>query len=336
MSVDGWEAPTMGMYLIIGLIAIGIGGMIFAATLIFARDNAEVEDRLANLTKNGGRGNTATADELNESSFLRTPFDEQPDQIEAFVSKFLGGFNLGKIIEQSGLELSVSKFVLITLGAAGIGGFLAFMFSPFMIVVPVVVTLGLLGPALYVFWCRSRRLKKFDLQLPAALDLMCQALRAGQSLPAGIQLVGQQGEAPLGPEFQQAFESQNLGASISESLEAMCERVPSLDLRFFSTAVILQRQTGGDLAEILDNISKLMRERVQIRGQIQALTGEGRISGAVLLALPPGLFLFMLRINYDYVMMLLNEPLGNKMLIGAIILQVLGALWIRKIINIKV
>ena len=326
----------MGIYLIIGLITIGIGGMLFAAALIFARDNGQVEDRLANLTKNGGRGVAVEPAAAGGHSFLRSPLDDAPGQLEATIDKFTGAFNLGAILDQSGLDLSVTKFVGITLGASVIGGLLTFVASPFLLAVPVVVTMGLIGPLMYVLFMRGRRLKKFDHQLPAALDLMCQALRAGQSLPAGIQLVGSQGEAPLGPEFYRAFEEQNLGASIADSLEAMCERMPSLDLRFFSTAVVLQRQTGGDLAEILDNISKLMRERVQIRGQIQALTGEGRISGAVLLALPPGLFLFMLRINYDYVMMLLNEPLGNKMLIVAIIMQVLGAIWIKKIINIKV
>ena len=129
---------------------------------------------------------------------------------------------------------------------------------------------------------------KFDAQLPAALDLMSQALRAGQSLPAGIQLVGTQMPDPIGPEFHRAFEQQNLGVTMAESLRDMTERIPSLDLRFFATAVILQRQTGGDLAEILDKISGLTRQRFQIKGQIQALTGEGRISGIVLAGFTTG------------------------------------------------
>ena len=177
---------------------------------------------------------------------------------------------------------------------------------------------------------------KFGSQLPAALDLMSQALRAGQSLPAGIQLVGTQMSAPLGPEFHRAFEQQNLGMTLPDSLKAMTERIPNLDLRFFVTAVILQRQTGGDLAEILDKISHLTRERFQIRGQIQALTGEGRISGIVLLGLPPILFGVMLKLNYDYVMMLFEDPMGQKMLIVAVILQFVGAFSIKKIIDIKV
>ena len=165
---------------------------------------------------------------------------------------------------------------------------------------------------------------------------MAQALRAGQSLPSGIQLVGTQVDQPLGPEFNLAFEQQNLGMTLNDSLRAMSERIPNLDLRFFVTAVVLQRQTGGDLAEVLDKISNLTRERFKIRGQIQALTGEGRISGVVLLAMPPVLFVVMMKLNYEYVMMLFEDPLGQKMLLGGLILQFIGAFSIKKIIDIKV
>jgi tight adherence protein B len=143
-------------------------------------------------------------------------------------------------------------------------------------------------------------------------------------------------DEPIGPEFHRAFEQQNLGVSLENALKLMMDRIPNLDLQFFVTSVILQRQTGGDLAEILDKISKLIRERFQIWGQIQALTGEGRLSGIVLLALPPALFLMMLRLNYDYIMMLFEDPLGKKMLVFGIIMQILGAIAIKKIITIKV
>ncbi len=123
---------------------------------------------------------------------------------------------------------------------------------------------------------------------------------------------------------------------MEDSLNGMTERIPNLDLQFFATSVMLQRQTGGDLAEILDKIAKLIRERLQIWGQIQALTGEGRLSGIVLLALPPALFLVMLKLNYSYVMMLFEEPLGQKMLAVGIVMQLLGAVTIKKIITIKV
>ncbi|NQT17934.1 MAG: type II secretion system F family protein, partial [Planctomycetes bacterium] len=137
-------------------------------------------------------------------------------------------------------------------------------------------------------------------------------------------------------EFGRVFEEQNLGVPLDESLTNITERIPNLDLKFFATAIILQRQTGGDLAEILDKIGSLIRERFQIWGQVQALTGEGRLSGIVLMALPILLFFAVYYLNPDYVMLLFTDVMGKKMLAAGIILQVLGALVIRKIVNIKV
>jgi tight adherence protein B len=141
---------------------------------------------------------------------------------------------------------------------------------------------------------------------------------------------------PLSLEFGRVFEEQNLGLPFEEALENMTHRIPNLDLKFFVTAIILQRQTGGDLAEILDKIGRLIRERFQILGQVQALTGEGRLSGVVLLALPPLLFVTVYRMNPDYLMLLFTDEMGRKMLIGGIVMQLIGALVIRKIVNIRV
>jgi len=321
----------MMMYILIGAIAIGIGGMVFAVSLLFQGNKDQLEDRLASLTQNGGRG--VSKQEAAPTSLLRSPLDEAPNKIEEFAKRF---FNLRTFLETTGTNVTVSKFVGMTIAAAGTAGALCFVFSPWKSMVPVAVLAAGVLPLVAFSWIKKKRLNRFGEQLPSALDLMSQALRAGQSLPAGIQLVGEQMEEPLGPEFQRAFEQQNLGMNLSDSLIAMTERVPNLDLRFFATAVILQRQTGGDLAEILDKISHLTRERFQIRGQIQALTGEGRISGIVLLGLPPILFGVMLKLNYDYVMILFEDPLGQKMLMGAVFLQFVGALAIKKIIDIKV
>ncbi len=316
---------------IFAAIAIGIGGMIFAAAMVFGGSNEQVEDRLTSLTKNGGRGVSKL--EIESASILRRPLDEHASSLDEFVSRFM---NLEAFIEQSGLSLTVTKFVGMTVAFAVGAGAVCYAFSPWISLVPIAaITVGLL-PLTYVWWVRKSRLAKFGQQLPEALDLMAQALRAGQSLPAGIQLVGQQMKEPLGPEFHRAFEEQNLGVALTDTLVDMADRIPDLDLQFFVTAVVLQRQTGGDLAEILDKIGHLIRERYQIKGQIQALTGEGRMSGAVLLAMPPGLFLMMLKLNYKYEMLLFTDELGQYMLCGAIFLQLVGAYAIKKIIDIKV
>ena len=166
--------------------------------------------------------------------------------------------------------------------------------------------------------------------------MVARALRAGHSLAAGFHLVSQEGSDPIAEEFGRVFEEQNLGIPFEEALENLTERVPNLDLKFFVTAVILQRQTGGDLAEILDKIGHLIRERFKIWGQVQALTGEGRLSDIVLLALPPLLFITVYRMNPDYIQLLFTDDLGKKMLIAGVVSQLVGALVIRKIINIRV
>ena len=183
---------------------------------------------------------------------------------------------------------------------------------------------------------RKMRLAQFGRQMTEALELLSRSLRAGHSLNAGFGLVGSEMEAPLATEFARCFEEQNFGIPLEEAIEDMAERIPNMDLRFFATAIILQRTTGGDLSEILDKIGHLVRERLQILGQIQALTGEGRMSGAVLLALPPVLFVVMLKLNYEYVIMLFTDPIGHYMLAGGLVTQVIGALVIKKIIDIKV
>jgi tight adherence protein B len=155
-------------------------------------------------------------------------------------------------------------------------------------------------------------------------------------LAAWINLAAEEMPDPIASEFGRCYEEQNFGIPLEQALDEMTNRIPNLDLRFFATAVILQRQTGGDLAEILDKIGYLVRERFKIWGAIQALTGEGRLSGIVLLALPPVLFVVMYKLNPEYTMILFNDQLGQKMLLGAVVMQLLGAYVIRKIIRIKV
>src|SRR6185312_2940141 len=191
-------------------------------------------------------------------------------------------------------------------------------------------------PWLWLWNKRRGRLSKFASQLSDALELVARALRAGHSLGAGMHVVAEEMPSPIADEFGRVFEEQNLGIPIEESMKAMCERVPNMDLRFFVTAVGIQRSTGGDLAEILDKIGYVVRERFRILGQVKALTGEGRLSGVVLIALPFALFGFMLNAKPDYVESLWTTDLGKKMSIFAIIAQILGALTIRKIVNIKV
>ncbi len=193
-----------------------------------------------------------------------------------------------------------------------------------------------LGPILWILWCRSRRMKQFEAQLPEALGMLARGLRAGYSLPAALQMVGTEMPPPIGPEFLRVYETQNLGIPMEEALEELAERIPLVDVRFLVTAISIQRQTGGDLAEILDKLAYVIRERFKLYGQVKALTAEGRLSGWVLNALPVIVFIALLSLNPDYVLLLFTDPLGKKMIAVAGAMQVIGALAIRKIVNIKV
>ena len=183
---------------------------------------------------------------------------------------------------------------------------------------------------------RKKRISKLVEQLPEVFELLSQALRAGHSLGSGIGLVAEQLPDPAGTEFARVFQEQNLGVKIEDALVNMANRIDQMDIRFFVTAVLIQRQTGGDLAEVLDKIGTLIRERIQLYGQVQALTAEGRLSGWVLLALPIIVFVIEMYINPDYAKVLIYDPVGKIMTFSIVSMMLMGMAMIRKIVNIKV
>src|SRR5262245_3332799 len=201
---------------------------------------------------------------------------------------------------------------------------------------PIAGLTGAILPLVYVAWRRNKIIYRFSEQLPEALELMANSLRSGNTIQSSMQLIAEEFLPPICREFGIVSESINLGIPVEQTLDELAIRVPNADLQFFVTAVSMQRQCGGDLSEVLDKIGWLIRERFMIQGQVLALTGEGRLSGVVLMALPVVLFGALYVLNQDYVMLLITDPTGRKMLYGGIIMQLLGALAIRKIINIKV
>ncbi len=308
---------------------IGVAALVaVAATMMRSSEESAAEDRLSVLT--GAK--KATAKESAKENLLYQPLDAGKDIFAGFIKKF----NLALLFEQADTKLTPTMFFVVSGGmfafGSGVGGFCG-----------IPMTLAPLGglamaflPMMWLMFRRSRRFAAFGRQLPDALELIARALRAGHSLASGFHLVADEMNAPISIEFGRVFEEQNLGIPMDEALNGMTDRIPNLDLRFFCTALILQRQTGGDLAEILDKIGHLIRERFQIWGQVQALTGEGRLSGIVLLALPPALFMAVYKLNPDYIMSLFTDPMGQQMLAGGVIMQFLGAIVIKKIITIRV
>ncbi len=194
----------------------------------------------------------------------------------------------------------------------------------------------LLVPYLLLKQAEKNYYKKFNNQLPEALDLLSRAVRSGNALSAGLGMIAEQCEAPISLEFSATVDEINLGLTMNEAMENLCERVPIPDLRFFTIAVLVQKETGGNIGEILDNISRLIRERIQFKDHVAALTAEGRLSAVVLIGLPIFMFVYMYLTNYEYISLLWTEKLGHYMIFGAIILQIVGAYVIKRIVDIDI
>lgn len=322
----------MDPILIISLAAfVGVSALVGALAMLWRGNNEPtMEERLDVFT---GLKAASAARAASGREVLAQPLDDRRNALEEFLTRF-GNWQL--LFEQADTQLTPTKFLAISAGLAAAGAVLPIVLQQNPAFMPLTAAMFGILPLGWLIFRRRKRMKQIAAQLPDALELMARGLRAGHSLSAGFNLVAEEMLPPISGEFGRVFEEQNLGVPLDDALNSLTDRVPNMDLRFFATAVILQRQTGGDLAEILDKIGHLVRERFKIWGQIQALTGEGRLSGVVLLALPPLLFLAVYHLNPDYVMVLFTDPMGKKMLAGGAVLQLLGALVIRKIINIRV
>jgi len=182
---------------------------------------------------------------------------------------------------------------------------------------------------------RTRRMYKFEEQFPEALDLLSRALKAGHAFTTGIDMVGTEMPQPVGPEFRNLYDHQNFGMPMPDALKAFSDCVPVLDARFFVTAVLIQRESGGNLSEVLDNLAGVIRERFRVKRQMRVLSAHGRITGWILVCLPPVLGLVLMTVNPEHRRTMLGDPLGIQMLVGAVVMQVIGTLIIRKIVNVE-
>jgi tight adherence protein B len=317
--------PTV-LIVLIFVVVTGLAGAV--AFLMRGSSGDRAVERLDQLIGRGG------AKESSTDILLKQALQEVDHKtlLEKMTPEFM---QVSKMFEQADVNIQPSILFGISLGLGAIGGLLSYLMVN-VYVAPVGALISFSLPWIWLYWKRASRLKKFASQLPDAMELVARALRAGHSLAAGLHVVAEEMPDPIAKEFRHVYEEQNLGIPLEEALDHLCNRVPNLDLRFFVTSVNIQRQTGGDLAEILDRIGHVIRERFKILGQVKALTAEGRLSGVVLIAMPIGLFLMMLYMKPDYIRLLWTEPMGIKMSVGAIVLMLVGAYAIKKIVDIKV
>ena len=246
------------------------------------------------------------------------------------------GSAIGRWIEQSGMRVSLSGVFLMAAGLGVVMAMVATMVTRTPMAMPLGFALGFALPFLLLRMKRTRRLRKFEEEFPEALDLIARALKAGHAFATGLKMVADEMEEPVGPEFRKTFDEQNLGLPLKDALENLTLRIPILDVRFFATAVLIQRETGGNLSEILENLAHVVRERFKILRQVRVYTAHGRLTGYVLLALPAFLGVALSFINPEHMNLLFRERMGQMMLIAAMVMQFIGYMWIKQVVKIEV
>jgi tight adherence protein B len=242
-------------------------------------------------------------------------------------------------IQQSGMAMSLNTLLLamvvLAIPGALLGAKFPVLLNPTASILAMALVFAIL-PYLYVLRRRKKRLAAFEEQFPDALEFLSRAMRAGHAFSIALEMLSEESPQPLGGEFRKVFNESNLGLPIDVALTNMTERMPLLDLKFFVAAVLLQRETGGNLAEILTNLAHVIRERFKLKGQVRAASAHGRMTGTVLTLMPVALMFGLMLVAPGYLPGMLNDPLGRKLIVAVAIGVLLGHFTIRKIVNIKV
>ena len=318
---------VIGVFLIVTGVAMGVGWVISGIPANMAKKR--LEKRLKEV------GSLTVTPQGETASVVRSDDQGPLPGVQKLIGKTGAGAGLSKLIEQSGVHATPGGILVVSGGLAVLGVSAVLMFSPVASAAPLGLLAGAL-PILFLMQRRSARIKKFEEQFPEALDLLSRALRAGHAFQTSLGMVADELHEPVGPEFKKTFDQQNYGLPLKECLFELADRIPLLDVRFFATAVTIQRETGGNLAEILDNLAYVVRERFKILRQVRVHTAHGRFTGYVLLALPAVLGIILSYLSPDHMNTLFTEEMGKKMLMGAGVMQTVGYFWIRKVIKIEV
>jgi tight adherence protein B len=241
---------------------------------------------------------------------------------------------LQRDLTQAGLTFSVGT-LLLSSGCLALATYVGVKLMTFNTLLGIGAgVLASFVPFIYVRYKKTSRLRKFEEQFPEAIDLIGRALRAGHAFTTGLVMAADEIPAPVGEEFKLLYDRQNFGMPLPEAMKAFAARIPLIDARFFVTAVLTQRETGGNLGEVLDNLATVIRDRFRVQRQVRVLTAHGRITGWILAGMPPALAAALFVIAPGHLKMLISDPLGVQMIVGALVLQVIGTLTIRKLVQI--
>jgi tight adherence protein B len=315
------------------LVLVVVAGGVFFLASIFDQRSAQarlIKERLANERKAPER---APEDEL---ALLR---DEQLSEIPALDNLLRRSSRIAdmqKMLEQSGVSLRAGNFLGFSALAGIAATLIAYFLSKRVEVAWFALLVGFVLPYAYVSFKRSKRFEKFEELFPEAIDTLARAVRAGHAFTTALEMITNEVAEPISGEFRQLYEEQKFGMPVRDALMNLTERVPLVDVKFFVTAVMLQRETGGNLAEILDNLSYMIRERFKILRQVRVYTAQGRLTMMLLMALPPVIVVTMLFLNPSFIRPLFDDPVGHVLLAAGISLQTIGYFVIRRIIQIQV
>lgn len=290
-----------------------------------------VRRRLEAIESAQRRGNASVEMQLLRDELLS---DFQP--LHLLLTRMKGTRRLRRLLAQAGMQMKLGKLVLFTLvlAAAGYVAARVLLGNPLM-AAPAALA-GAFLPLSVVLFKRWRRMRAFERNFPEAIDLLGRALRAGHAFTTGLEMIGKELPEPVSGEFRVTFEEQNFGLPLKDALLNLAERMPLIDVQFFVTALLIQKETGGNLAEILDNLSRVIRERFKILGEVRIRTAQGRLTAGILISLPPAMIVMLGMLNPAYMRVLFTDPWGPYMLLTAFLLQAVGMVLLWKIVNIEV
>ena len=316
--------PGLLSILTFGAVVMAIGGAYSILSDLYLRDRSRVFQRVDDEFRSRQRERAKKSLMLKDLRDVLAETGDLDDQTPNLRHRFEA------MVEQSGLDLTPERLqataLLLGLGMGAASGLL----RQSVVIGVLGALIGAALPLFYVQFKRKSRLEKLRTQLPDAFDLMGRVIRAGQTMSQALLAVADEFPLPIAGEFSYCYEQQNLGLPAETAFRDLSRRNGLIELKIFVMALLVQQQTGGNLAELLDKLSDVIRDRFRIRGQISALTAEGRLQGVVLLALPPAMFVIMMFMNREYASVLLHHP---SLVVATLVSEVIGGLWIRQIVN---
>lgn len=310
------------------------GSWIVLGNVFNKADSDKIRDRVLGSTrqkaaKSGSKGN---------QTLIRQEDLSTGALISGILKRFELNHRLQVLLEQAGLKWKVGRLVHMCMGFFLGGYVLAWLFLPplyqMLAFIPAIGAGAL--PLLFVMQKKKARLKLFEEQFPESLEFVARSMRAGHAFSVSLEMLHREFSEPLAGEYRRVFEEHNLGLPLDTALQKMGQRIPSLDVHFFVSAVLLQKRTGGNLAEILDKLAYVIRERFKLRGKIRAISAHGRITGMALTSIPIAVAAIMFVVNPPYVTFFATDETGNIMAGAGVLLQILGYLIIKKIVSIEV